>query len=369
MITILIVDDKAENRYLLEVILKGQGYNVLSAENGVQALELARKSPPGLIIADVLMPIMDGFTLCRLCKQDSVLTHVPFVFYTATYTDSRDEELGLSLGAAEFIIKPMEPQQFMEIIENVLARYDSGKLAAKPKTDVVNDEVYLREYNEALIRKLENKMEDLERANEALRKSEAALILAYEATLEGWSHAMDLRDQETKGHTERTVSISIKLAAAVGMSDEEITQVRRGALLHDIGKMAISDSILRKNGPLNEDEWQIMRRHPSYAYELLSSIEFLRPALDIPFCHHEKWDGTGYPRGLKGQEIPLSARVFAIVDVWDALCSVRPYRPAWPKEIVMQYLREQTGKHFDPQIVPVFIQMIENESAEKPIEE
>jgi putative two-component system response regulator len=361
MITILIVDDKTENRYLLEVILKGHGYNVQSAENGAEALELARKAPPGLIIADVLMPVMDGFTLCRLCKQDPLLEKIPFIFYTATYTDARDEEFGRSLGAAEFIIKPIEPQDFMQIIGEVLARYNAGQLDSQSQPGLNDEQVYLKEYNEALIRKLESKMADLEQANIALRRSEAALIHAYESTLEGWSHAMDLRDHETSGHTERTASISVRLASAIGMSEEEIIQVRRGALLHDIGKVAISDSILLKNGPLNEAEWRIMRQHPSYAYELLSSIDFFRPALDIPFCHHEKWDGSGYPRGMRGEEIPLAARVFAVVDVWDALCSARPYRPAWPKELIMQYLREQAGKHFDPRIVHVFIEMIEHD--------
>ncbi len=359
MTTILIVDDKPENRYLLEVTLKGHGYSVQCAENGAEALEIAQKSPPGMIIADVLMPVMDGFTLCRLCKQDPQLERIPFVFYTATYTDPRDEEFALNLGANQFIIKPMEPQQFMRIIEDVLAKYDAGRLASRIPQDY-QEEVYLKEYNATLIRKLENKMADLEEANLALRKSEAALIHAYESTLEGWSRAMDLRDQETSGHTARTTAISVRLAEELGITGDEIAQVRRGALLHDIGKMAISDSILRKPGPLSEEEWVIMRLHPTYAYDWLSSIDFLRPALDIPFCHHEKWDGSGYPRGLKGEEIPLSARIFAVVDVWDALCSVRPYRPAWPKEIVLQYIKEQAGKHFDPHIVRVFIEMIEN---------
>jgi putative two-component system response regulator len=361
MTTILIVDDKVENRYLLEVILKGHGYAVQSAGNGVEGLEVARKSPPRMIIADILMPAMDGFTFCRICKQDALLKDIPFIFYTATYTDPKDEEFGLSLGANQFIIKPMEPVQFMQIIEDVLAKYNAGKLESKPLQEITKEECYLKEYNETLIRKLESKMTDLERANQALRKSEAALICAYESTLEGWSRAMDLRDQETKGHTERTAAISIRLASLLGMSDEDIAQVRRGALLHDIGKMAISDNILRKPGPLNEEEWAKMRQHPSYAYDLLSSIEFLRPALDIPLCHHEKWDGTGYPHGLKGEEIPISARIFTLVDVWDALRSVRPYRPAWPKEVVIEYIQEQSGKYFDPKIVPVFIDMMKSE--------
>ena len=134
--------------------------------------------------------------------------------------------------------------------------------------------------------------------------------------------------------------------------------IRRGALLHDIGKMGVPDTILRKPGKLTEDEWRIMRRHPQLAYDLLSKTKYLQPALDIPYCHHEKWDGSGYPRGLKGEQIPLAARIFAVVDVWDALCSERPYRPAWPEEKALDYIRAQAGKHFDPQVVELFLQMM-----------
>ncbi|MEW5952901.1 MAG: HD domain-containing phosphohydrolase [Bacillota bacterium] len=187
--------------------------------------------------------------------------------------------------------------------------------------------------------------------------SNIELTLAYDATIEGWSRALDLRDKETDGHSRRVTDTTILLARAAGMSEAELAHVRRGALLHDIGKMGLPDRILLKPGPLTEGEWEIMRRHPSYAYDLLSPIAYLRPALDIPYCHHEKWDGSGYPRGLKGERIPLSARIFAIVDVWDALTSERPYRPAWNEEKVNDYLREQSGKHFDPLVAELFMKM------------
>lgn len=140
------------------------------------------------------------------------------------------------------------------------------------------------------------------------------------------------------------------------MNEEELSHVRRGALLHDIGKMGIPDSILLKPGKLTEEEWDVMRKHPVHSFRMLSRIEYLRQAIDIPYCHHEKWDGTGYPRGLKGEEIPLAARIFAIVDVWDALTSNRPYRKAWPKEKALEHIKEQSGKHFDPKIVDLFLQ-------------
>ncbi|MEA2575140.1 MAG: hypothetical protein QOH93_2438, partial [Chloroflexia bacterium] len=183
--------------------------------------------------------------------------------------------------------------------------------------------------------------------------------LAYEATLEGWSHALDLRDKETEGHTQRVTEMTVRLAQELGAPEADVVQIQRGALLHDIGKMGIPDSILLKPGPLTEEEWEIMRKHPVYAYELLSPISFLRPALDIPYCHHEKWDGTGYPLGLKGEQIPLAARIFAVVDVYDALSSDRPYRKSWPQDKVLAHIRELSGTHFDPRIVEAFLLLTE----------
>ncbi len=194
-----------------------------------------------------------------------------------------------------------------------------------------------------------------------LQESTMHLTLAYDETLEGWARTLELRDNETKGHSIRVTETTIDLARAYGLPEEQIAHIRRGALLHDIGKMGIPDSILHKPGPLDDDEWEIMRQHPVLAYRLLSPIEYLRPALDIPYCHHEKWDGSGYPRGLQETEIPLAARLFAIVDVWDALSNDRPYRRAWPWEKVRAYLAEQSGKHFDPQVVPIFLNMMDSE--------
>jgi len=189
-----------------------------------------------------------------------------------------------------------------------------------------------------------------------MQRANIELTLAYDTTLEGWSRALDMRDKETEGHTQRVAEMTLLLARALKMGEAEMMHIRRGALLHDIGKMGVPDSILQKPGPLTEEEWEIMRKHPMYAYEMLSPIHFLRPALDIPYCHHEKWDGTGYPRGLKGELIPLSARIFSVVDVWDALRSNRPYRPAWPEDKVREYIRQLAEKDFDPKIVEVFLE-------------
>jgi PAS domain S-box-containing protein len=187
-----------------------------------------------------------------------------------------------------------------------------------------------------------------------LQKSNLELTLAYDSTLEGWSRALDMRDRETEGHSQRVTDMTEHIAKIMDVPESDIMHMRRGAILHDIGKMGIPDHILLKSGPLDEQESAIMQRHPLYAYEFLSQIAFLHPALEIPYCHHEKWDGSGYPRGLKGKQIPLSARIFAIVDVWDALRSDRPYRSAWSFEKTRDYILGLAGTHFDPRVVEVF---------------
>ena len=191
-----------------------------------------------------------------------------------------------------------------------------------------------------------------------LENTNLDLTRAYDATIEGWAKAIELRDRETEGHSRRVVDLSIKLAMRLGISGEELLNIRRGALLHDIGKMAIPDGILLKPGKLTEDEWQVMKEHPVYAFQMLSPIEYLRDALDIPYLHHERWDGNGYPQGLKAEEIPLAARIFAVIDVWDALQSDRPYRKAWSEEKAIAYIKEMSGSHFDPTVAAEFLEMI-----------
>lgn len=190
---------------------------------------------------------------------------------------------------------------------------------------------------------------------ENLRSSHRELERAYDGTIEALARALDLRDQETEGHSRRVADLAVRVARAMGLPDEMILHLRRGALLHDIGKLGVPDSILHKPGHFTEEEWEIMRRHPVYAWEMLSGIEHLRPALDVPYYHHEKWDGTGYPSGLRGSQIPLLARIFAVVDVWDALLSPRPYRPPWTPEAALAYIKNQAGKHFDPAVVEAFL--------------
>jgi len=547
---ILIVDDQQQNLYLMKTLLGGHGYQVLEATNGAEALELARTNPPDIIISDILMPVMDGFSLCQEWMKDEVLRNIPFVFYTATYTDPKDQELALRLGAARFIVKPVEVEEFVSILEQVITEAEAGLLTVPQKT-IHEETTYYRMYNEVLIRKLEDKIlelekvnsileediierkraeteitrlfeesqrrlkqlealhsidiaisasmdlhttlsvllkhvesllgvdaadillfnpglqqfrfsagrgfhtDDIERANvrlgtsfagraalerqvvlisgqlsaqsdrdfstmyekegffayegvpliakgeikgvlevyhrfphqpepewlnlletlagqaaiaidnaqlfNDLQKSNLELTFAYDATIAGWSRAMDLRDKETEGHTQRVTDLTLKLASAMNITDSQLTHIRRGALLHDIGKMGVPDSILLKTDGLTDEEWEKMRKHTDFAYDMLSSIRYLQPALDIPYCHHEKWDGSGYPRGLKGEQIPIAARIFAVADVWDAITSDRPYRKGWSKEQALEHIKEQSGKYFDPQVVEEFLIVISNE--------
>ena len=192
--------------------------------------------------------------------------------------------------------------------------------------------------------------DDLQASNRELEK-------AYQATLEGWVRALDMRDKETEGHTQRVTKLTERLARSMGVEGDELLHIRRGALLHDIGKMAIPDGILLKPGKLTDDERLLIQQHPLYAYEMLNPIDFLLPAIDIPYCHHEKWDGTGYPRGLRGEDIPFSARIFPVIDVWDALISDRPYRKGLPQDEVRHHIQADSGKHFDPRVVNAFFEL------------
>jgi putative two-component system response regulator len=317
---ILIVDDEESGRQTLESILEGQGYQLAMAENGEQALEKAGRILPDVILLDIMMPGMDGFEVCKRLRNDPKLAEVPIIILTAL--DDRKSMLkGLDAGADDYLTKP----------------YDRHELRAR-----LMGITRLNRY-----RKLLNERANIEEAHEKL-------LSAYDATIVGWSRAMDLRDKETEGHTLRVTDLSVQLSRAMGISEGELLFIRRGALLHDIGKLGVPDRILHKADALTEEEWEVMRKHPQFAYEMLYPIEYLRPALDIPYCHHEKWDGTGYPRGLKGEDIPLAARIFAIVDVWDALTSDRPYRPAWDKDRAINYINEQSGRHFDPKVVEKF---------------
>jgi putative nucleotidyltransferase with HDIG domain len=244
------------------------------------------------------------------------------------------------------------PLVVKEEVKGVLEIY--RRTAHKPDTE-------WREFLEALAGQAAIAI-DSTQLFENLQRANFDLSHAYDATIEGWSRAMDLRDHETEGHSQRVADMTVKLARAMHVNESQLIAIRRGALLHDIGKMGVPDSILLKGEKLTDEEWMIMRRHAQLARDMLMPIAYLNDALDIPYSHHEKWDGTGYPQGLKGELIPSAARIFAIVDVWDALTNDRPYRQKWTKQKTRQYIQEHSGRHFDPRVVDIFLKYIANDA-------
>jgi len=323
--TILIVDDEEMIRNTLEALLDGD-FQLYFAANGMDALALSKQVRPDLILLDVMMPHLDGFEVCRRLRSTPELAEVPIIMLTAL--DDREARLqGLREGVDDFISKP----------------FDSIELLARIQT----------------ITRL-NRYRSIVEQRDQLQKMHAELLFSYQKTVEGWSDALDLRDKETEGHTLRVTEISIEFAKAIGVKGDDLNLVRMGSLLHDVGKLGVPDSILLKPGKLTEEEWVVMRKHPVYAHQWLSPIPFLAKAIDIPYCHHEKWDGSGYPQGLRGEAIPLFARLFAIVDVWDALSSERPYRAAMSEPDVLAYIKQNARTHFDPALVDVFLKLIDD---------
>ena len=325
---VLIVEDSADDAELLVRELQRGGYGpVCERVETAAAMQAALAQQTwDLVVSDHSVLQFDSLAALNVLKASG--TDIPFIIVSGTIGEERAVQ-AMKAGASDYLVK--------------------GKLARLIP-------VVARELGDAQERRARRA------AEQALRDREQQAVLelaaAYEATLEGWVRALDLRDRETEGHSRRVTDLTVRLARLMGVSEADCVHLRRGALLHDIGKMGIPDSILLKPSPLSPQEWDIMRRHPAYARELLAPVEYLRPALDIPYCHHEKWDGTGYPRGLKGEEIPLAARMFAAVDIWDAVRSDRPYRPAWPDQQAREHLASLTGAHLDPKVATVFLELL-----------
>lgn len=293
--------------------------------------------------------VIGGETLCYLDDVQSLFPHdqdlvnLNAASYAATPLVSHTQEV---LG--HLVVMDDQPMRESDyVLRNSVLRIFSSRAAAE--LERMRAEEQMRKLNGELEQRVHEQTQEVRAAHKALEQ-------AYTATIEGWSRALDLRDKETEGHCRRVTEMTLRLCRALNLPESEMDAVRWGALLHDIGKMGIPDGILLKPGPLTDDEWHVMRRHPEYAFDLLNQVEFLRLALDIPHFHHEKWDGTGYPNGLAGEAIPLTARLFAIVDVWDALRSDRPYRAGWSAERVLDHIASQGGTHFDPALVAVFLQ-------------
>lgn len=441
--TILIVDDSLSARKMVQGMLAREGYQLALAADGQEGIAKAEELHPDVILLDVLLPDLDGFTVCQRLRAHPELAEVPILLMTGL-TEREHRLRGLEAGADDFLTKPIDPEEFRARLRTItrLNRYrtmqaerarfsrlaelspdgiavldgaaiiqhanvtlarmlglaDATDLIGRPFTLLVHPqdasrvaghiaqilqrptrngrlEVLLARSDglttsaelvsgqlvvddRQLVQVIARDISERRLAETQIRMLHEELLSAYDATLAGWARALELRDQETQGHSQRVTEMTVKMAQAIGFGGEPLDHIRRGALLHDIGKMGVPDSILLKPGRLTPDERQIMEQHPVHAYEMLLPIAFLRPAIDIPYCHHERWDGTGYPRGLRGEEIPLAARLFALADVWDALTSQRPYRAPMTLPEVEAHVRANIGTHFDPQAAEVFFSVM-----------
>lgn len=335
--SILIIDDEKALREGLGMFLEDLDYDIILAENGRVGLEKFEAHRPDLVLVDLRMPEIDGLKVLNHLSQKSPETPLIVVSGTGVIADAVE---ALRSGAWDYLLKPIEDLTILaHTIDNSL---EKARLRQENQR-----------YQEHLEQLVVARTEQLYQANQELKT-------AYDATLLGWSRALELREQETAGHCQRVVSLTLMMAERVGIHPDQHIHLQRGALLHDIGKMGIPDEILLKPAALTPDEWEIMKMHPVYAYQLLKDIPFLAPALDIPYRHHEHWDGSGYPGELRGEEIPLAARIFALVDVFDALTAERPYRPARSVEYAFDYIRQQAGQYFDPDLVEPFCTIVEN---------
>lgn len=318
--SILLVDDRAENLDILNEVLS-PFYQTRVAISGEKALKIAfSTTPPDLILLDIMMPGLDGYEVCERLKASPDTRHIPVIFVTAM-DDLEDERRGLELGAVDYITKPVRPAIVLARVRTHLALHHQKQLLS-----------------------------------EQVRQRTAELYSTRQQIIRRLGRAAEFRDNETGNHVIRMSHFCRLLAEATGMVPERVDILYNAAPMHDVGKIGIPDSILLKNGPLNEEEWAEMKRHPEIGADIIGQHddELLQMARQIALCHHEKWDGSGYPRGLKGEEIPLVARIASLADVFDALTTTRPYKEPWSLERTLSYIEAQAGKHFDPGLMEPF---------------
>ncbi len=329
----LIVDDEGVIRELIARYFRRQNFDVKMAENAHEALMEFKKNCFDIIITDIKMPDYDGkWLLKQILNEDPNMA----VLMITGVDDTKEAVDCLRLGAYDYIIKPFNPQEIKIAVDRALER---KSLLLQKKA-----------YQENLEKKVRERTVELLRAYEEIE-------MTYQRTLEALITALDVRERSTGGHSKRVVGYTRLLAGKLRIRGTQLMNLARGALLHDVGKIAIPDSVLLKPGPLTDEEWAIMKQHTLIGYNMLKSIKFLHPSLDIVKYHHERWDGTGYPEGLKGEEIPISARIFALVDAFDAITSARVYKEATSIERAREIIAEDAGKHFDPHVVDAFLQI------------
>jgi putative two-component system response regulator len=338
----MVVDDELLNLKLIAAMLKPQGYEVILAKDGQECLAKAIADPPDLILLDIMMPGMNGFEVCARLKKEDTLVQVPVVMVTALQ-DVNDRVKALDEGADDFLTKPVDRMELRARVRSLL------------KVKAYND--HMVNYRLELESEVKRRTLEIQEANRQLANAHEKLRGASLETIFRLSRAAEFKDEDTGAHIISMSRISARLAAKMGLSNQTVESILYASPMHDIGKIGIPDRILLKNGPLNDEEWSIMRLHTIYGGQILenSDIGFLRLGEVIATTHHEKVDGSGYPKGLKGKQIPLAGRIVAVADVFDALMSRRPYKPAFTSEQAVNIIKEGRGHHFDCDVVDVFL--------------
>jgi response regulator RpfG family c-di-GMP phosphodiesterase len=335
---VLIVDDELSVREILAEGLATFGYQTPMAGSASEAFDLLCREPVHLVLSDIEMPGESGLDLLARIKQHDDQLDVIMVTGVIDATTAIN---AIRQGASDYVTKPFNLDEVQIVVDRTL---DKRRLILENRAY----QEHLEELVEQRTREVLEKKAEVEHLYEDLQDS-------YESTLQALVTALDYRDNETHGHSYRVVEYASLVAAGIGVTESELTWIRRGAILHDVGKIGISDATLRKPGKLDAAEWEEMRKHPEMGYRMLEPIRFLRPALDVVLCHQERYDGSGYPRGLKGAEIPLGARIFAVVDTFDAMTSDRPYRAALSIDAAREEIRAWSGRQFDPEVVGAFL--------------
>lgn len=339
MTHVLIADDLQESRYLLQALLEGHGYWVTAVRDGLEALAAARREPPDVIVSDALMPKMDGFTLCRAWMQDASLRTIPFIFYSATYTNSEDEKFALALGAVRYLIKPQETEAFLGELRAVLRDW-----ATRPATgSLLDEEAFFALHDAALSRKLEHKIAQLKATIMSIVKMAMALS--------------EMRDPYTAGHERRVAEIAVAIGAELGFDADRQEGLRAAGYLHDVGKIAIPTEILSKPGKLSSTEFLLIKQHPRDGFEVLKSVEFPWPVAQVALQHHERMDGSGYPHGLQGDAILFEARIMAVADVIEAMASHRPYRAGLGIDKALAEIERGRGSLYDAAVADACLKL------------
>jgi putative two-component system response regulator len=342
---VLVVDDIVYSRRALRSVFLSAGYAVLMAEDGQQALEIARAELPDLIVSDILMPRLDGFQLCSALKSDPALKRIPVVFYTGSYGEAADRELGLSLGAAAYLLKPLEPRELIDAVSKAIGRPTAELKAREPDRDLATA------YADRLAAKLQEKVTELNRTVVMLDEMVTGAVAAF-------GLALAQREGSDPIQAERPARLAQLFCERIAPGLAGDPNVLRGFLLHDVGKLMLPDGLLKKEGPLTGEEWEQFKQQPRMAADILRNVAGLGRAIEIVRHARERWDGSGYPDGLKGKEIPLGARIFAIADSFDSLTTGRPYQAKQSVQVAVEELRRRGGTHLDPNLIEPFILLL-----------